>query len=647
MSSTPPGVRYLRWSSALFAVLLLTGLLPLLFPYGTQAQWILLVHIVVGLAVLLPVTRYLWRHLQAAKQHGATRWWAPGYWGWWGWLGASVTGVALTAWGWWGSFTPYTLHWVHVGFGLGLGLLGLWHVIYRLKNSRFTEGKYRALVQAGVLVCVVVLGGIAGIWLARRGAKPAKTSFEPSNAQTANGRAIPVALLKSARSCGQCHQQIYREWLPSAHHYSATDPFYEVVKANFLRARGPAAAQYCAGCHEPVTLLSGERLHAKTTGRDGAVGSSCAFCHLIRDVKARGNANYTVHVPDPYLFELSHNPFLLRVSDLLIRLHPQQHNYDYNVKPSESALFCGTCHKQYISKRVNGWGFVQLQDQYDDWKNGPWPSRGLKCESCHMHRVASNDPARSPHGFIRDHRILASNNYAPLMLHLPGARRQVHLVDQWMRGQTVIPALAGRWPRGPLVPLILRAEGNWKPGGMAALRTLLINAKVGHTFPAGPLDVIEAWLQVSVTDGRGHQVFSVGTLGPEKQIEGKTVEYRAHLLDRHGHSVYTHSLWNVVGARGKRVIMPGGSDTHVFRFPIPAQSRGPLVCRVRFLYRKFNSMTQRLLFPPNFHPPIPVLTISSARLVVPLQTHAMARVFSHSHAQASASAGRRAVSERR
>ncbi len=622
-NSIPPSLRRLRAASGVVLFLLLTGLFPWLAPKGVTAQWVLLAHIVVGLAAIVPLLLIFKRHRRIARNiQPAGRWWSSGSLSWYGWIALCLTGLWLIGAGLWGRFTPYVWHYLHLGIGLAIGAAAAWHLVRGLLKSHFPEHRYREAAAAVIVLGLgLALGG--GLVLYARRARPRpRVSFKPSNATTLGGRTIPAALLKGSRACGACHQRIYREWLPGAHHYSATDLFYQAVKANYVRARGAGAVRYCAGCHEPVTLLSGHRLHARTGQRVGAAGQSCAFCHLIRHANStRGNANYTVIRPTPYLFEHSQNAVLQRVSDLLIRLHPQQHDADYNVRDAQTALYCGTCHKQYLNKQENGWGFVQLQDQYDDWKNGPWhtdPRRNLQCQSCHMPEVRANDPARNAHGFIHDHRILAANDYMPSLLHLPGARRQEQLVNDWMTGQTYIPALAShRWPKGPILPVFLRAEGAFTPGKTVKLQALVVNAKVGHSFPQGPLDVIQSWLQLVVTDRRGRKVYSAGELGPQGQVLGDTVQFRSHLLDRQARPVYTHSLWNVVGARGKLVIPPGGSYAHTFQFQLPRGLAGPLRCELKLLYRKFNSHSQHQLFPVN-PPRIPVLVISSTTQYVPL-----------------------------
>ena len=106
------------------------------------------------------------------------------------------------------------------------------------------------------------------------------------------------------------------------------------------------------------------------------------------------------------------------------------------------------------------------------------------------------------------------------MLGLPGAQRQAELVKQWLTGNAVIPEIAGRWPSGPILPVELEPEGTFVAGQKAALRALVVNRKVGHQFPTGPLDVLQAWLELRVTDARGRTIYTAGTLRPAGPARG-------------------------------------------------------------------------------------------------------------------------------
>lgn len=623
MNNDSASLPSLRRASAIFIFLALSGLIPWLVRYGVISQWILLLHIIVGLAAIIPLTVIFTKHGREADRDSPTRWWSAALWSGIGWAALSLSGLWLVGKGIWGVFVPYRMHSVHLVAGLAFGAVGLFHVVYGVAQSKFPRGRYAQLARPLALCILIFAVGAVVIGITLRQETLAIANFIPSNARTDTGRVIPAKLLLSSESCGAsgCHSTIYEEWVPSAHHFSGADPFYAVIKANYVKAQGAGAGKYCAGCHEPISLMSGENIPAHTSPTSQA-GSSCIFCHALRNPDVKGNANYVATAPNPYLFEFSSSPALRKVSQALIRLHPEQHKLDYDAQHSQSIEFCGTCHKQYLDKRVNGWGFVQLQNQYDDLKNGPWytdESRRLRCQSCHMHEVAAEDPARNARGVIHEHRILASNGFVPEMLHLPGAGRQIELVKQWLTGQTVIPEIARVWPAGPIITLSLAPENPLVVNRMADIQALVINTKVGHAFPTGPLDVIQSWLEFTATDDRGRPVFSAGTLDADGRLQGKTVEYRSFLLDRQAHVLYNHALWDAVGARDKRTILPGGSDSAEFRFRVPRDVLGPLHCKLRLLYRKFNPDSLAAIFPNTTPPPVPITEISSFSVDLPVQ----------------------------
>jgi hypothetical protein len=142
---------------------------------------------------------------------------------------------------------------------------------------------------------------------------------------------------------------------------------------------------------------------------------------------------------------------------------------------------------------------------------------------------------------------------------------------------------------------------------------------VRQAFPTGPQDVIQSWLEFTATDDRGRPVFSAGTLDADGRLQGKTVEYRSFLLDRQGQLLYNHALWDAVGARDKRAILPGGSDSAEFRFRVPRDVVGPLRCKLRLLYRKFNPDSLAAIFPNTTPPPVPITEISSFSVDLPVQ----------------------------
>ncbi len=400
------------------------------------------------------------------------------------------------------------------------------------------------------------------------------------------GRVDP-RLLGGSAGCGRsgCHSEIYEEWLPSAHRYSSMDFVFQRVQEILVEDRDPQVTRYCAGCHDPISLLAGAKNEGNITlSAEGAdEGISCVVCHSIVQTDVRGNADYTIDPPEPYIYELEEGPAAETISGFLLRAYPREHIRIYSRSLYKTTEYCAACHKQFIDEEVNLFGWVQGQNQYDSWRKSRWHTQGvpaetLACRECHMPLIASQDPAagdvadpgRSPgDGQHRSHRYLAANQFIPLYHDLPGAKKHVELTKKWLRGEYEVPEIAERWTEGPAVRLRLAAPETVRPGDSVEIQTLLTNNKTGHDFPTGPLDMIESWVELTVTDEQGRTVFHTGTLDEREYLVDPQIVFKKEGYDRQGKLIDRHNLWDMVGSRYSRTLYPGFTDTTQFVFPCP------------------------------------------------------------------------------
>jgi hypothetical protein len=107
-----------------------------------------------------------------------------------------------------------------------------------------------------------------------------------------------------------------------------------------------------------------------------------------------------------------------------------------------------------------------------------------------------------------------------------------------------------------------------------ALRVHVINNKVGHDFPTGPLDIIQAWVEVIVTDENGNVAYESGTRDEGHFIEPGSFIFKAEAVDQYGNLIDRHNLWEMVGVRYRRTLFPGFSDVAEFSFPCPGSAGG-------------------------------------------------------------------------
>jgi len=418
----------------------------------------------------------------------------------------------------------------------------------------------------------------------------ASTLLEASSSMKQTG-AINAQSLAGSAGCGSsgCHSEIYQEWLPSAHRYSSMDDMFQKVQSLMAVEVSPESTRYCAGCHDPISLFSGaknsDNITLSAEGSDE--GTSCLVCHSIVQTDVQGNGDYTIQPQKRYVYEQHDGAIAKFISDFLIRTYPHQHIRSYSRALYKTPEFCAACHKQYLDKEVNtDIGKVQGQNQYDSWKNSRWfhegdPEKSISCRECHMPLVNSHDPAKGDQtdynrslddGMHRSHRTLASNQYVPRLHHLDGADQHIELTQEWLRGNIEIPEIADKWTTGPVIRLSVVAPETAKPGDTVPIQVILTNNKVGHDFPTGPLDMLESWIELKVTDETGRVLHHSGSLNDTGEIQETLIWYKADGFDRDGKLIDRHNLWDLVGASYKRALYPGAADTISTRFQCPSIS---------------------------------------------------------------------------
>ncbi|MEE8464489.1 MAG: hypothetical protein V3S53_06860, partial [Gammaproteobacteria bacterium] len=337
-------------------------------------------------------------------------------------------------------------------------------------------------------------------------------------------------------------------------------------------------------------LLSGAKDSGNLTlsAEGSSEGSSCIVCHSIVQTDIQGNGDYTIRPPRRYVFEMQEGASARFISNFLIRTYPEQHIRSYSRPLYKTPEFCAACHKQYIDKEVNtDIGKVQGQNQYDSWKESRWhhagePEKTITCRECHLPLVSSTDPARGDasdfnrtlnDGKHRSHGMATSNQYIPLLLELEGAELHVAQVEKWLRGEVEIPEIADRWTEGPVVRMEIVAPLSAAPGEVIDVQVILTNNKTGHDFPTGPLDMIESWVEVVVTDGRDNVIYHAGGLDETGRIDRSPIVYKADGFDRKGELIDRHNLWDMVGASYKRTMYPGATDSAIINFQCPSMAR--------------------------------------------------------------------------
>lgn len=645
----------LAWATAFLVFETITGLAIFFLPFSVGNQVTVLVHTLVGVLLMVPYFVYQLRHWRVYRETRMTHVKLTGWFSLAAALVAIVSGLVLTAQALFGTRISYLWDAIHIVATFAVIAAVAPHVLALVIRNRVGTTELAVRVRAAerhmglrtlmltVALAVPIAVG-AGLYSAPElvNELPEDYSFlygedrpfAPSLARTSTGGAFDSRSMGGSRSCGTagCHEQIVEEWEVSAHRYSAADPGFRAVQSAMGAQNGPESTRYCAGCHDPISLFAGTKnlFTDELTNPTGLEeGVSCIVCHSIEETDLQGNADYVVAQPPRYLYELRPEGARRLVRDFLIRAYPDTHMETLSKRMFKAPEYCAACHKQYIDEEINQVGWVQLQNQFDNWRKSRWnapgdPTTTIECRECHMPLVESDDPAagdpldynRSPDdGRHRSHRFLGANQFIPLLLDLPGAEEHVALVEQWLRGEIEIPEIRDKWRPGPAVPVELIVPERAAPGEEVRIRTHITNNKVGHDFPTGPLDIIQAWVHVTVHDDAGQLVYESGRLDEDHFIEPGSFIFKAEPVDRYGNLIDRHNLWEMVGVRYRRAMFPGFSDEASFTFPAPADG-GPLYVEARVLYRKFDQSILNFLNGEDSGLTSPVTVISEDSAVI-------------------------------
>ncbi len=399
--------------------------------------------------------------------------------------------------------------------------------------------------------------------------------FHPSGVYTNTGGRIPSDFFMTSERCGDCHQDIYRQWSESAHHFSSLNNQWYRKSIEYMQdVLGTRASRWCAGCHDVALLLNGMMdtpVRELLDTPEAHVGLACTACHAITQVRdTMGNGNYEITYPALHDWMNSDNPLLHALHDFLVHVDPGPHRQVF-LKPfhhnDQSPAFCSTCHKVHLDTHVNNYRWSRGFNEYDAWQASGvsgdgarsfyYPDAPQTCNDCHMPLVPSDDPGHRQ-GLVHSHRFPAANTA------LPTANRHRDQLDTTMAllrsgvvsldifamspappssrapvASGAAPIASGAAPSGPaalattfpvgeeqalrvgrqshrparhITAPLDAAEVVVKRGSEVIVDVVVRNRGVGHFFPGGTLDAFDVWVEFQAVDEQGQLLFWSGAV---------------------------------------------------------------------------------------------------------------------------------------
>ena len=525
-------------------------------------------------------------------------------------LFSSISGIILIITG--VSESGVIVYWAHIIisflFFIFLGF-HLWTPTVFMVQRRL-NGSGKGFLKSGVWMTAIMFFTVLGSWTYHHnepthiekndytypfGSNP----FSPSMTTTTNNLFINEKTMAGSEGCGQknCHEDIFEQWSESAHRYSTDNPYFEQTLQYMVETEGKNATRYCGGCHDPIALLSG-KMDANNSVRNNHPGEgiSCIVCHSIEDSGSlEGTGKYVYNPPERYLFWDREGEIPSYLNYLLIRLKPQHHKKTFMKSFYSTPEYCSVCHKQSIDEYTNEYRWLQLQNQYDPWQESGFSGESVfayrqediqNCNDCHMREVNSTDPSRTD-GTVKSHRYIAANTAIPF---LHGFDEQLDQTTAWLkRDELVVDIVAMKIggndgnvtkPLQEQMPLPDLTE--------SVIFDVSVTNNIAHSFPTGPLDLYEAWLEFVVVDHHGKEVYTSGKIDADGHVDPNAHQFIAPPVTKDSKWIQKHDLWNVRTMLFDRSLPAQATDVVHYKIDFPVSANPPFTITTQVRYRRFN-----------------------------------------------------------
>ena len=603
-------------------------------------------HLALGLVLVLPFVVFGALHIKNAHDRPNRRAVRMGYLLFGTSLVLLISGLALMRVGNFNLKNPNlrsTVYWAHVI----TPLLAIWlYVLHRLAGPRI---KWKVGLRWAAAVGIIV---VSMVFLHSKHPKkneigPAEGTkyFEPSLARTASGKFIPARTLMMDDYCLKCHEDAYKGWFHSAHHFSSFNnkPYLfsvrETRKVALERDGHVKASRWCAGCHDVVPFFSGAfddptfDLEKHPTSQ---AGITCTACHSIVNINStRGNADYTIEEPIHYPFAYSTNKLLRYLNEQLVKAKPDFHKKTFLKPLHKTAEFCSTCHKVSIPGELNKYkDFLRGQNHYDTYllsgvsghnaKSFYYPDTAkANCAACHMPFQASEDFGAK--FFDPTNQVLSIHNHlfpgantgvAHIRRHEPTVKAHQEFLKGVVRvdifGLKESGAIDGRLsaPLRPSVPAL-------QPGKKYLFEVVLRTVKLGHPFTQGTVDSNEVWVDTKMTSA-GKTLGRNGGLGAFNEVDPWSHFVNVYMLDRDGKRIDRRNPQDIFTPLYNHQIPPGAAQVVHYDFTVPPGQKEPMTIEVKLQYRKFDTKYMQYVFGSTFTNDLPITTIASDKITFPI-----------------------------
>ena len=445
--------------------------------------------------------------------------------------------------------------------------------------------------------------------------------FVPGTMRVEGDDFVQPGAFPNATYCAHCHQEAYSQWRQALHSNAFRTPFYRASVNILINTKGIEFARHCDSCHNPIAVMAGGLTEdSKVDRKMDQDGLTCATCHSIQKLQSiKGNGGYVMGIPSVMADEQGNRiPGEVPYDDIMA--HPNRHSQAVMQSFYRTPEFCGSCHKANLPNPLNDYKFIRAFTAYDEWQNSKFSQRNpltfysgdfTTCQNCHMKRAAPALPDYgAKDGTFASHRWLAGNTAVPFYY---GFDEQLEKTIAFLRtGNFLNVDIVALKKAGddkmiaPLGSVPFRLE----PNSMVEALVVVQNKNIGHSLIPEVRDLYEAWIEFTVQDAAGKDIYHSGFLKPDGSLDERAHSFTNRPVNLEGEFVDNHKVWTIHSVAYDNSVPAGRSALVRYQFRIPANIQGAIRVTARVNYRHFRQSYLNNVFGTD-HPAYPVVEIAS------------------------------------
>jgi tetratricopeptide (TPR) repeat protein len=454
--------------------------------------------------------------------------------------------------------------------------------------------------------------------------------FTPGNITVQGEGFIQPGAFPSAEYCGTCHQEAYKQWRQALHSNAFRTPFYR-TSVNLLirdKTRGISFARHCDSCHNPIGVLGAALTEDSKVDRArfDADGLTCTTCHSVLSLDStNGNGGLQMGVPSALVDENGDRipgevPF-----DMILR-HPERHSKAVMRDLLHKPEFCAACHKANLPDTLNDYKFIRAFTAYDEWQQSKFSQRNpltfytadfTTCQGCHMKRSAVTLPDYgAKDGTLVSHRWLAGNTAVPFYY---GFDEQLKKTIEFLRaGNYLNVDIFGIQKLGSdkLIAPLGRVAYDLAPNDAVEAYVVIQNKNIGHSLIPEVRDLYEAWVEFTVKDPSGKEIYHSGFLKPDGMLDPRAHSFTNRPVTDEGEFVDNHKVWTIHSVAYDNSVQAGRSVLVRYQFRVPSDVTGNLTITAKVNYRHLRQSYLDNIFGKGDHPAYPIVEIASRTRVL-------------------------------